>query len=88
MTDEIGQIIPDITIPVDDAYLEELDYRATTAHALADVLWKACQGPQKPTPETIGVVLSFLVEGHLDTLVDDIRGLRLSLRFCSQGRAS
>jgi hypothetical protein len=86
---DLDSILPDtITVPIDDRYLEELQFHAAAAHAMADILWRACQSPQPPSPEIIAEFMPLLVQAHLDALVSDIRGAPWQLRHEARRRAS
>jgi hypothetical protein len=61
-------ILPsDINVPIDDKALEELEWRLTTADALAEVLERACEAEHAPGPHTIGLVLGLLGECFLES---------------------
>jgi hypothetical protein len=82
-------ILPsDINVPIDDNALEELEYRLSTAHAMADVLARACGAEDTPGPQSIAVVLRLLRECFLEHTLDNIRNARHHLRFLAERRAS
>ena len=82
-------ILPDdLTIDFTDEALEELEWRLTTAHAMADVLARACRAPTPPRPETMAPVLTFLTEAFLEWALADVRSDRRALRYMAERRAS
>jgi hypothetical protein len=89
LASHLNTILPhDVTIAFDDATLEELEWRLTTAHALADVLERACRAPEPPRPETIAAVLSLMGQAYLEWALADVRNDRRGLRLMAERRAS
>jgi hypothetical protein len=74
-------ILPhDVTMAFNDATLEELEWRLTTAHGLADVLERACRAPEPPRPATIAAVLSLMGQAYLGWALANIRNNRRDLK--------
>jgi hypothetical protein len=82
-------ILPsEITLSFNDDAFQELEYCLSTAHALADVLERACEAEDPLCPQSIAVVLRLLRECYLRQALGDIRNDRQRLRILAERRAS